>query len=65
MKDYGFNPLGDGKWELIPSKTIVDKKGLEEFKASRPKKNQVKNDCLGLSWEQIEAMQGGKLRKNI
>lgn len=26
-------------------------------------RTQQANDCLGLSWEQIESMQGGKLRR--
>jgi hypothetical protein len=63
MEDYGFDPLGDGQYKLVPSGKIVDKAGLEEFKKNRPKKAAPKNDCLGLSWEQIERMQGGKLKR--
>lgn len=65
MKDYGFNPLGNGQWELVPSKKIVDKKGLEEFLAQRSKTRNVINDCFGMSWDEIEAKQGGNLNVNL
>ena len=65
MQDYGYNPLGNGFYELVPSNRVVDAAGLEEFKKLRGKRSEVKNDCLGLSWDQIEAMQGGKLKRNI
>ena len=62
--DYGFDPLGNGQWRLVPSGTIVNKDGLENFKSNRKRKfPEVKNDCLGLSWDQIERMQGRKLKR--
>jgi hypothetical protein len=62
MQDYGFDPLGNGQWRLVPSGQIVDKAGLENFKKNR-KTLPAQNDCLGLSWNQIEKMQGGKLKR--
>jgi hypothetical protein len=59
--DYGSDPLGNGKWKLIPSGEIVDRDGLKAWQQSRPKRD-VQNDCLGLSWRQIEQKQGGKLK---
>lgn len=65
--DYGFDHYehdADGKcirWRLVPSGRIVDKAGLEVWRASRPKRN-VSNEILGMSWNQLEAKQGGKLR---
>ena len=67
--DYGFDHYrrdASGKvveWMLIPSRTIVDAAGLKAWQDSRPKRTAPKNDCLGLSWEEIEAKQGGKLRR--
>ena len=58
--DYGADPMGDGKFRMIPSGEIVDK---AEKERRLPKKREVKNDCLGLSWEAIEAKQGGKLKR--
>ena len=46
---------------MIPSNDIVD---LEEKNKRLPKKS-IKNDCLGLSWDAIEKMQGGKLNRKI
>lgn len=64
MNDYGFDPLGNGKWKLIPSGKIVNKAGLEAFKLLRGERPKPKNDCLGMSWEEIERKQGGKLKRN-
>ena len=64
ITDYGSDPLGDGKWRLIPSGEIVDLAGLKEFNLNR-KQKVIKNDCLGMSWDEIERKQGGKLKRNI
>lgn len=58
--DHGADPLNNGTWRLVPSGEIVDRKGYLEWKASRPKPER-QNDCLGLSWSEIERMQGGRL----
>lgn len=60
--DYGCDPLGDGTYRMVPSGDIVN---YEERckRLNKVKKPIVKNDCLGLSWEKIEKMQGGKLKK--
>jgi hypothetical protein len=60
LKDFGADPIGDGNFKMAPSGDIVTRqerdKRLEQYK-----RRHVKNDCLGMSWEQIEAKQGGKL----
>jgi hypothetical protein len=61
MTDYGADPLGDGKFKMIPSGDIVDS---DEKNRRLPRKQSPKNDCLGLSWDKIEQMQGGKLKRN-
>lgn len=56
MKDYGADPLGDGRFRMVPSGDIVD---FEERNRRLPKKTPIPNDCLGFSWQQIATMQGG------
>jgi hypothetical protein len=58
MKDYGADPLGNGLFKMIPSGDIVTAK---ERKERLPLKDR-KNDCFGMSWEEIERKQGGKLK---
>jgi hypothetical protein len=58
--DYGSDPLGDGQFKMVPSGDIVDR---EERDKRLTRKNDVRNDCLGLSWEEIERKQGGKLTR--
>jgi hypothetical protein len=60
--DHGADPLGSNQWRLAPSGEIVDRAGYDAWKASRPKVIR-QNDCLGMSWSEIERMQGGKLRR--
>jgi len=63
-QDTGADPVGDGTFKMHPSGDIVTRderdKRLQESSARRS----PKNDCLGLSWDQIERMQGGKLRRD-
>ena len=56
MKDYGCDPLPDGKFRMVPSGDIVD---LEERNRRLSKVEHTPNDCLGMSWEQIAMKQGG------
>lgn len=60
--DHGADPLGNGQWRLVPSGQIV---GRAEYLAWREgrKQREVRNDCVGLSWSEIESKQGGKLTK--
>ncbi len=58
-KDYGADPLGNGKFKMVPSGDIVSRE--EKEARLSPNKREVKNDCLGLSWDEIERKQGGKL----
>ena len=60
-RDYGADPIGDGMFKMVPSGDIVTKS--ERDKRMAPHKREVRNDCLGLSWNQIESMQGGKLTR--
>lgn len=64
--DYGCDPLGDGKFKMVPSGDVVDTeertRRLDAWKASVNRRD-PKNDCCGLSWDQIEEMQGGKLKR--
>lgn len=59
--DYGCDPVGDGTFRMVPSGEVVDK--TEKDKRLKAFKKDVRNDCLGLSWEQIEKAQGGKLKR--
>ena len=59
QKDYGADPIGEGMFRLVPSGRIVNYE--EREKALAHTKRVVKNDCMGLSWEEIERKQGGKL----
>jgi hypothetical protein len=56
MKDYGCDPLGDGTFRMVPSGDIVD---FAEKNRRLPRRLHVKNDCIGLSWEQLAMKQGG------
>lgn len=59
--DYGCDPLGDGMFRMVPSGDIVD--SIEKEKRLVNNRKKQINDCLGLSWDQIERMQGGKLKR--
>lgn len=60
IPDYGADPLGDGAFRMVPSGDIVD---YAERCRRLPKKAAPVNDCLGLSWDEIERKQGGKLTR--
>lgn len=60
IKDYGCDPMGDGTFKMVPSGKIVTKTEKEKL---LPRKEAPKNECLGLTWLQIERMQGGKLKR--
>lgn len=60
LRDYGADPIGDGMFKMVPSGDIVTKSERDRRMAQH--KREIRNDCLGLSWNQIESMQGGKLR---
>lgn len=58
IKDHGADPLGDGKFRMVPSGDIVDlaerNRRLEHTAPVRKP-----NDCFGLSWEELAVKQGG------
>ena len=63
IEDYGCDPIGDGKFKMVPSGDIVDfqerNKRLERFNR-RPA---PKNEIFGMSWDELEKKQGGKLKR--
>ncbi len=62
-QDYGADPVGNGKYRMVPSGDIVDMN--ERNNRLYPVKRHVQNDCFGLSWDEIERKQGGKLKRNV
>ena len=60
--DYGSDPLGNGTFRMVPSGDIVDKAERDERLAHC--KREVRNDCLGLTWDEIERRQGGRIRRD-
>jgi hypothetical protein len=57
VKDYGADPLGNGKFKMVPSGDIVD---YEERMRRLPRKGGESPDgVFGKSWGQIAQMQGG------
>lgn len=60
-QDYGADPIGDGTFRMVPSGDIV---GLAERNRRLPPAKGKVNDCVGLTWDEIERRQGGKLRRN-
>jgi hypothetical protein len=61
-QDTGCDPMGNGVYKMHPSGDLVDQDEKEK-RLSRTRPLQGKNDCFGLSWDQIEEMQGGKLTR--
>ena len=62
-KDYGSDPIGDGKFRMVPSGDIVDFDEREK-RLGKPSMKPVAG-VFGRTWDQIEAMQGGKLKRDI
>ena len=62
MKDYGCDPMGNGTFKMIPSGDIVNKTKRDN---RLPLKNKPDDSCFGMSWNQIETMQGGKLKRDM
>ena len=59
-RERGCDPLGNGTFRMVPSGDIVDSEERNR-RLSHSNANRPFNDCLGLSWNEIEAMQGGRL----
>lgn len=59
--DYGCDPLGNGKFKMVPSGDIVD---AAERDKRLPKRTERRYDIFGLSWGELERKQGGKLNRN-
>lgn len=61
-EDIGYEPRGGGKFEMWPSGDIVD---WEEAKRRCPiNRKPLEDGAFGMSWSQLERMQGGKLSRN-
>jgi len=59
MKDYGCDPICNGKFRMVPSGDIV---GIEERNKRLPLRPHEPNQIFGMSWKQLEDKQGGKLK---
>lgn len=60
--DYGADPLGGGKFRMVPSGDIVDAKERDK---RLQKKTRVQNGIFGMSWDELERRQGGRLNRNV
>lgn len=61
-EDRGCDPLGNNMFRMVPSGDIVDAAEKERrLKKTRPVEH--KNEILGMSWDQLERKQGGKLKR--
>lgn len=60
--DYGCDPVGDGTFRMIPSGDIVDRAERDKRLKSKRK---VRNEILGISWDELERKQGGTLKRNV
>lgn len=59
--DIGYEPLGNGRFEMFPSGEIV---GWDEARRRCPiNKKPLPDGAFGLSWDQLQRMQGGKITK--
>lgn len=62
--DTGSDPLPDGTFLLTPSRSVVNREQFHAWRLARQaKRSSPRNDCVGLSWEEIERRQGGKLTR--
>lgn len=61
MKDYGADPLPNGMFKMHPSGDIVD--FAERMRRLPPKKTQ-KKPIFGMTWDELERRQGGKLKRD-
>lgn len=59
-KDYGADPLENGMFKMVPSGDIVN---LEERNKRLKLRTGVQNDIFGMSWDELERRQGGKLKR--
>jgi hypothetical protein len=65
MEDYGHNGRApDGLYTMHPSGDRVTKEECDRRLAKSRSRPKPVNDCLGLSWDEIERKQGGKLNRN-
>lgn len=61
MKDYGTDPIDKpGYVKMVPSGDIVTVE--ESILRLKRVGSKVSNDCMARSWNQIEQMQGGRLK---
>ena len=59
--DHGADPIGGGKFRMIPSGDIVDRE--ERDRRLPPRSMDPINGVFGRTWEEIERMQGGRLQR--
>ena len=67
--DYGFDQFErdeTGKcirWKMVPSGRIVGPEYIEAWRKARGPNKRVSNEIFGMSWDQLEQRQGGKLTR--
>ena len=60
-QDTGCDPMGDGVYKMYPSGDLVDREERDE-RLGKPSMAPI-DGVFGKTWDQIEAMQGGKLTR--
>jgi hypothetical protein len=60
-QDYGADPLGNGMFRMVPSGDLVNEEEKRRRLASR--QMHARNEILGLTWDELERRQGGKLTR--
>jgi hypothetical protein len=58
-KDYGADPLGDGRFRMVPSGDIVDR--AERDRRRLPPKPYVNRPIFGMTWNELEQKLGGRI----
>lgn len=62
--DYGHNGRGaDGLFTMCPSGDRVTKEECER-RLAHSRRPKPADDIMGMSWDELEAKQGGKLNRN-
>lgn len=60
QKDYGSDPLGNGMFRMVPSGDVVN---TEERNRRLPRKTDTRTRIFGLTLDELERKQGGKLNR--
>lgn len=63
ITDYGADPLGNGQFKMVPSGDIVNWEERERRLA--PLRKPRANEILGMTLDELERKQGGKLNREV